>query len=85
MRRYAAKHVEQIKEYKIKYREKNKDKINKKLRERKSKDPIFKLTCNLRSRLNVVLKKNQKKGSAVRDLGCTIEFFKRVFRIQILR
>lgn len=45
-------------------------------REKKAKDPIFKLTSRLRVRLWHALKRNFKAGSAVRDLGCTIPFFK---------
>lgn len=35
-----------------------------------------KIAKNLRSRLSIALKNNQKKGSAVKDLGCSIEEFK---------
>ena len=41
-------------------------------RKRKAKDPNFKLQINLRKRLYMALKNNSKKGSAVKDLGCTI-------------
>ncbi len=43
---------------------------------RKQIDMNFKLTRNLRSRLNTSLKKGIKSGSAVKDLGCSIEEFK---------
>jgi hypothetical protein len=36
----------------------------------------FKLAHYLRSRLRNAIKRNQKSGSAVKDLGCTIPFFK---------
>ena len=39
-------------------------------------DPSFRLAINLRSRLNKVINKKQKSGSAVRDLGCSVEFLK---------
>jgi len=39
-------------------------------------DIVFKITSNLRSRLKNALKNNQKSGSAVRDLGCSVDFFK---------
>jgi hypothetical protein len=39
---------------------------------RRKKDPIYKLGLALRSRLNNAIRNNQKKGSAVRDLGCSI-------------
>lgn len=39
-------------------------------------DLQFRLTGNLRSRLTQALKINQKTGSAIQDLGCSIEFLK---------
>jgi hypothetical protein len=45
-------------------------------RNRKINDIRYKLACNLRVRLNIAIKNNQKAGSAVRDLGCSIEQFK---------
>jgi 5-methylcytosine-specific restriction endonuclease McrA len=39
-------------------------------------DPVFKIKRNLRKRLTSALKNNQKRGSAVRDVGCTIGFLK---------
>lgn len=41
--------------------------------ERYATDPQFKLICCLRARLLPALKGNAKRGSAVRDLGCSIE------------
>jgi len=35
-------------------------------------DELFRLACILRSRVRSALKNNQKTGSAVRDLGCTL-------------
>lgn len=43
---------------------------------RLSKDVSFKLARNLRCRLSKALKNNQKSGSAVDDLGCSIEEFR---------
>lgn len=39
-------------------------------------DPLYRLERNLRKRFAIAIKKNYKTGSAVRDLGCTIEEFK---------
>jgi len=39
-------------------------------------DPSFKLAKRLRSRLSNALKGNQKTGSAISDLGCTIKELK---------
>jgi len=39
-------------------------------------EPHFKLRVLLRTRLNEALKNDAKAGSAIRDLGCSMEFFK---------
>lgn len=39
-------------------------------------DPQFKLKSLLRRRINHAVEKNWKSGSAVQDLGCSIEFLK---------
>ena|SRR5579872_3837331 len=39
-------------------------------------DPLFRLKRSLRGRLAHAIKRNYKVGSAVKDLGCSIEFFK---------
>jgi hypothetical protein len=39
-------------------------------------DPLFRLKRNLRVRLCTALRLNYKSGSAVRDLGCSIDEFK---------
>jgi hypothetical protein len=36
----------------------------------------IRLKCNLRNRLRLAVKRGTKAGSAVRDLGCSIEEFK---------
>ena len=49
---------------------------NKYIKNRKQNDINFKLRVGLRIRLNKALKNNFKIGSAVRDLGCSIEQLK---------
>ncbi len=49
---------------------------NKRRQIRYTSDIQYRLTCVLRTRLQKALKNNQKYGSAIRDLGCTIEFLK---------
>lgn len=39
-------------------------------------DLNFRLKCNLRSRLYKLVRKKQKAGSALKDLGCTLQEFK---------
>jgi len=59
------------------WRKNNKERYNTNLRKvratRRRTDPLYKLSINLRSRLNYALKHNIKKGSAVKDLGCSLE------------
>lgn len=45
-------------------------------KQRESYDINYKLRRILRNRLNIALRNNQKVGSAVSDLGCSIEEFK---------
>lgn len=45
-------------------------------RERWDNDPQYKLRSNLRCRMNGAIKGGHKGGSAVRDLGCSIDFLK---------
>jgi len=45
--------------------------------ERMPRDPNFRIASNLRKRLLMAVRSDQKAGSAVRDLGCTIEQFRR--------
>jgi hypothetical protein len=58
------------------YRVKNKEKISTNhliyVKNRRKNDIQFRLQTNLRSRLRRAIKINQKAGSAIKDLGCTI-------------
>lgn len=62
------------------YYQENKEKLKKEISAREKlylADNIeYKLAKSLRSRLNGAIKKNTKSGSAVRDLGCSIEELK---------
>lgn len=68
------------KNYVVIYRLKNKEKINKQDNERQKKrrqvDIQFRLAQNLRTRLNRAVEIDQKAGSAIDDLGCSIGQFK---------
>ena len=65
-----------IKLQKKAYREVNKDKLNSYSRNKRKTDIQYKLRHNLRTRLGDAIRCNQKVGSAVKDLGCTIEELK---------
>lgn len=41
---------------------------------REQNDPCFKLSKRLRHRVRQAIKNNQKSGSAIKDLGCSVEF-----------
>ena len=75
---YRAANVDKIKANEKTYRKAyrmcaaNLDKINDRARERYKTDIQYKLSNLLRSRLGLALKNNQKTGSAVKDLGCSI-------------
>jgi hypothetical protein len=43
---------------------------------RKRQDPTFKIACNLRTRVNEVISGKNKKGSAIKDLGCSVRELK---------
>jgi hypothetical protein len=59
--------------YDLEHKHQKKDRNSKYFKDRLKKDLQFKLSCTLRSRLSHALKNSQKTGSAVKDLGCTIE------------
>jgi len=79
-KKYYNSNIERIKDYRRKYYEENKEYLKKLSanisKERIKRDLNFKLCVSLRSRLNNAIKKGQKNGSAIRDLGCTIEELK---------
>ncbi len=64
-RRYAIENWESILKYKQKWSKKKKE-----------EDINYRISCILRTRLSKAIKGNFKSGSAVYDLGCSIEFFK---------
>jgi hypothetical protein len=65
-----------IRERALKSWHKNKDKYKKnhweRIKKRLSNDLNFKLATLLRGRLNKAIRGNQKTGSAVKDLGCSV-------------
>lgn len=55
------------------WREKNPEAILEYNRKRYKENTQYRIAFNLRSRLNKALKNKAKKGSAIKDLGCTID------------
>lgn len=79
-RKYYQENKEYCKEYARQYNKthtKEKTLYNRQYFNNRTKEDLcFKIGVRLRSRLYVAIKSNQKSGSAVRDLGCTIEELK---------
>jgi hypothetical protein len=67
----ATEHKELIKVYKNQY-DKDRAKI----------DISYRLKRSLRTRLRQAIKNNQKKGSAIKDLGCSVEFLRNYLESQ---
>jgi len=79
-KQYSKTHSVEKKKYNKQYQKDHAEELSQKktqyVKLRKQKDPGYKLSYNLRSRLNYALKSNYKVGSAVKDLGCSITDFK---------
>ena len=79
-RKWAEEHPEEMRAYKKKWSDKdskeNPDRIRAYAAKRRKDDIQVRIKESLRSRLNVSIKEGFKGGSAVRDLGLSIEEFK---------
>ena len=75
---YRELNPEKNKNRRKKYYENNKDKHREYFLKRRNTDPVFKLTDNIRRRLNFFLKKEKltKKNKTFDLVGCTPEFLK---------
>lgn len=59
-----------------KYNKENRPKINEYIHRRYVENRQYKIKCILRARLYSIMRNKPKNGSAVRDLGCTIDEFR---------
>lgn len=75
-REYYTKNSSKIKQRSKVYREKNKTKINTYFKNRRAADIQFKISQNLRNRFGKLFRCSKRPGSAVKDLGCSIEQLK---------
>ena len=78
-KKYREKNYEVVIRKEKEYRNKNREKIrarNRKLHIKNMKVPIYRLKYIIRSRFSAAIKNNYKSGSAVKDLGCSIEELK---------
>ena len=85
---YYKRNVDRILAHKKEYRKNNKEVVSatvgKYLKKRKLSDPLFKLTCNIRSLVQKSITSSGKKKSSktVALLGCDFEFFKQHLETQ---
>jgi hypothetical protein len=81
-RLYHLKHKEKRNAYNRQYNQQNKKKRNKYLAHKRLTDLNFKLASSLRIRGKAAIKNNQKSGSFVKDLGCSIPELKQHLEAQ---
>ncbi len=67
------KQTEKHKEYEREYKKKNLPSILKKRKERYGTDVQYRLSQLLRNRTHQAIKQRHKTGSAIRDLGCSLD------------
>lgn len=77
-KQYRLSNIDKIKTRDKKYQSKIENKLKRNIREKQRRDDdiLYRLTISLRNRLYRAIKNNSKSGSAVNDLGCTINKFK---------
>jgi len=79
-RAYRAANPERSRKAASDYYQRNKEKVRKRkakyAKTRRTVDFEFKISSNLRTRMYVAIKNDQKSGSAVRDLGCSVSYLK---------
>lgn len=76
VRAYYRKHREKYRERARKYRESHPEYASAYACQRRKDDHVYKLKCRLRCRVYGALRGKAKTGSAVRDLGCSVEALK---------
>jgi len=76
-KKYREEHREKISEQNKKYREEHREKLNEYYRNRKKTDEGYRISCNLRCRLNIALKGATKSAPTMELLGVpSIEFLR---------
>lgn len=80
-KRYYQENKEKIKKTNENYRLENWEKVKKRMAKqhvkKRREDIKYRLKTNLRSRINMAIKKGWKSGSSVKDLGCSVEYLKK--------
>ena len=84
-KQYNETHIEEIKNNLQEWYYNNKDKVIAQKRgyesNKRKTDLDFRIKKNLRHRLYLAIKRNSKRGSAVKDLGCSVEFLKEYLKL----
>ena len=75
--KYSIDNYDRMQNYTKQWREENRERIREKNKMRRKTDVQYKLSIGLRDRLRKSVKNNWKNGSAVNDLGCTIDELKK--------
>ena len=85
LKEYRESHKEEIAAYKKAWKVRNRARLKARHEERYANDISYKLAILLRTRLYCAYKNNQKTGSAVRDLGCTISELRKYLESKFYR
>jgi len=75
--KYRRKYKRILQNRRKKYQRTHRKQIIARLKYKRKHNLKYKIEVYLRARLNISIRKNVKSGSAVRDLGCSIMFFKK--------
>ena len=77
-RQYRLENIVKRKKYQKQYKIDNRDRENENYKNRKLTNPLFKLSCNIRSLISYSIKNNgySKKSKTCEILGCSFEEFK---------
>jgi len=75
-RLYYLENKDRIDDRNKKYNKENSEKINSYRRLRRKEDPQFALTLRIRERISKAVTRGQKSGSAILDMGCSVDFLK---------
>lgn len=74
--KYRTENVEKERAHYREYNRKNRDKRREWYQNKYKTDPLFRVKRALRARMAALLRKDQRTGSAIRDLGCSVEQLK---------
>jgi len=77
-KKYREENKVKIKEQRKIYRKENKEQLNEYFKEKRKNDPLFKLSCNLRSNISTSIKRLNKNKQSKTELilGCSFAEFK---------